>query len=93
MKNFKKIEVNEIQAAQYGKDEEANEFVELCRVNYEGVIKPVPRDMLGTPKDAFKGVKTVSGWTRIAEGDWIVQKDGETFIIPDGVFRIMFAEV
>ncbi len=92
MKTFKKIEVNEIQAAQYGKDESAEEFVELCTMDYKGKVRIVPRDLLGTPKDAFNAVETKSGLVKIQEGDWIVQKDDEIAVIPDGVFKLMFAE-
>jgi hypothetical protein len=93
MKIFKKIEISEIQAAQYGKDEEANEFVKLCAPDYRGKVRVVPGDLLGTPKDAFKAVETASGLVKIQEGDWVVKKDDQIAVIPDGVFKLMFAEV
>lgn len=92
MKTYKKIEVHEVQAVQYFKDEKENSFVKLCQTDYEGKIRKVPGDLMGTPKNAFNAVKTASGWTPIQDGDWIIQKESEVFVVANGVFQLLFKE-
>ena len=92
MKTYKKIEVNEVKAIQYIKEEKENSFVKLCQIDYEGKIRKVPGDLMGTPKNAFNAVKTASGWVVIQEGDWIVQKESEVFVVANGVFQLLFQE-
>jgi hypothetical protein len=93
MKTYKKVEIIQVSAAQYGKDEEAKEFVTLCRISSNGKVNPVPRDLMGTPRDAFNGVETAEGWKKIEEGDWIIKKDNEILVVSNNVFKLMFEEV
>jgi hypothetical protein len=93
MKTYKKVEIIQVTAAQYGKDEEAKELVRLCRIDYDGDINPLPRDLMGTPKDAFKGVETADGWRKIEKGDWIIKKENEILVVSNDVFKLMFEEV
>ena len=46
----------------------------------------------GTPKDAFKAVKNGDEWQLIQEGDWIVQKESELIVVPNGLFKLFFKE-
>lgn len=91
MKRYTKIEVTSIMACQYGKDEEAKQFVEKCVLNDEGEVRSANNGMMGIPKNPFAGVKTASGYRRIDKGDWIVQKDESIYVVPDGVFQLMYA--
>jgi hypothetical protein len=81
------------QAAQYGTDPEAAEHIRQCYMDYENKIAKVPGDMMGTPKNAFFGVKTNAGWQRIEVGDFVVVKNGETLVVPYSVFKLTFSEV
>ena len=91
MKTYKKNEIEEIQAVQYGVDSEAKKLVSLCQ-KYDGKIYEVPSDLMGKPKDAFKAVKNGDEWQLIQEGDWIVKKDNELIVVPNGLFKLFFKE-
>ena len=94
MKKFKKVEVNEVLAVQYGTHEEAQELLTLCtKDDYDGQIHEVPSDLMGKPKDAFHALKTDKGYSPIKEGDWIVKKDNQLFVIENGVFQLLFQEM
>lgn len=80
------------QAAQYGTDAEAAEHVHQCYMGYENKVVKVPGDMMGTPKNAFFGVKTNAGWQRIEQGDFVVLKDGDTLVVPYSIFQVTFSE-
>jgi hypothetical protein len=92
MKPYKKIEVTKIMACQYGKDSEAEKFLTKCTKNEKGEIKSTNNGMLGIPKDPFMAVNTFDGYRRIEKGDWIVQDGEKIFIVPEGVFQLMFAQ-
>ena len=91
MKLFKKAELPEIEAVQFG-SEEAKEFIQLCTKDSKGNIRMVPRDLLGRPEGAFSAVKTSAGWQEIRPGDWIVKKADEMLIVSNGVFKLFFSE-
>lgn len=90
MKSYKKIEVSFIVACQYGVEDEAKKYVEKCVIGRDGEIESTNNGFMGIPKNPFMAVKTDSGYRRIDKGDWIV-KDGEKiYVVPDGVFQLMF---
>ncbi len=100
MKTYQKNEIKEIQAVQYGVDSEAKKLVSLCQ-KYDGKIYKVPSDLMGKPKDAFTAVqngdewqliKEGDEWQLIKEGDWIVKKDNDLIVIPNGLFKLFFEE-
>lgn len=91
MKLFKKAELPEIEAVQFG-SEEAQKFIELCTKDSKGTIRAVPRDLLGRHDGAFNAVKTSVGWQEIKEGDWIVKKTDEILIVSNGIFKLFFSE-
>ena len=95
MKKFKKsdIKMEHIEAAQYGIDEAANNFVVLCAQDYSGKTYEVPKDLLGKPKNAFKAVNTGQDWQEIKSGDWIVKNGDKVFVVDNGVFTLFFEEV
>ena len=93
MKNYKKVEVNEIEAAQYGKDEEVKQYIEVCVLNEKSEVRPVNNRMMGIPKNPFTGVKTATGYKRITHGDWLVKKDGEILVVSNDIFQLLFVEV
>lgn len=93
MKNYASKESTQCQAMQYGTDVEADQYVKHCYVGYQDEIRPIPGDMMGTPKNAFYAVKTASGWQKIEKGDFVVLKDDEALVMPQGVFKLSFEEV
>lgn len=93
MKTYQKVEVNQIEAAQYGKDEEVKQHIEVCVLNDKGEVKSANNGFLGIPKNPFTGIKTSTGYKRITHGDWLVKKGEELFVVPNDIFQLMFAEV
>jgi hypothetical protein len=91
MRNFKKSEISEVKALQYGQDKEAENYVKSC-VFYAGQIIKLPEDLLGDTEGSFKAVQTSFGYSMINKGDWIVFKNEEISIIPDGCFRAIYEE-
>ena len=90
---MKKYSLNtsmEVEAVQYTKENKQNELVIQCYLS-RGEVCPVPGDLMGTPKDAFYGVETSDGWTKIELNDWIVIKNNENLVIPNGIFKLFFA--
>ena len=90
MKSYKKLEVSFITACQYGKDKEADAFIVKCVFNEEGEVRSANNGCLGIPKNPFAGVNTTNGYRRIDKGDWIVKDGDKIFVVPDGVFQLMF---
>ena len=93
MQNFKNSQNQEIQATQFGFDDDAKKFVQLCKTSINGEIYIVPQDLLGTPENAFQAVKTNIGFEKIQHGDWIIQKENEILVIPNSVFQLMFTAI
>lgn len=91
MKPYKKIEVPEITAAQYGVDDSAQKYVEQCVINNKGKIASTNNGLMSIPKDPFSAVKTSAGYHRINEGDWVIKKGEEILVVTNGVFQLMFA--
>lgn len=91
-KNNTESKAAPFQAMQYGTDKEADKHVEHCYIGYDNEILKIPGDMMGTPKNAFYAVKSVSGWHKIEKGDFIVIKDDDVLLIPYAVFQLSFVE-
>jgi hypothetical protein len=93
MKIYKQTDGRICQALQYGVDPEAENYVKKCYIGYDKKITKVPSDMLGTPKDTFFAVKTESGWCKIEDKDFIVDKNNEILVISHSIFKISFTEI
>lgn len=92
MKNYKSKEIIQCKALQYSTDVEAEQYVKHCYVGYENEIRPIPGDMMGTPKNAFYAVETASGWHKIVAGDFVVLKDNEIAVMSQELFKLTFEE-
>lgn len=93
MKTYKQTDGVTFNALQYGVDPEAEHYVKKCYIGYDKKITKVPSDMLGTPKGAFFAVQTESGWCKIEDKDFIVDKNNEILVIPYSVFKLSFTEI
>lgn len=92
MRNYKSKDIVSLKASQYGVDNDANDYVRTCTVGSDGKAYKVPGDLMGTPKNAFEGVKTNTGWKQIEKTDFIVEHDNNISIIPEAVFKLLFTE-
>ena len=92
MKKFKKAEIQELEAVQFDNTQKEQEYAQLCW-SRNNIIRAVPSDLLGTPRDAFYAVQTAQGWQTIQNTDWIVKKDNELLVVPDSVMRLFFVEI
>lgn len=79
----------EFTACRYMAGTESARFVQGCYFAYRGVIKNIPRDLLGSQPGAFLGVLTTSGWVPISEGDYIIIKGDERQVMSKGLFEML----
>ena len=97
MNTFKTAGALTFQAIQYGMtpegDAEARKYVKKCYKNYSGKIVEVPRDMMGTPKDAFLGVETAAGWRAVEVSDYIIVAGEQVHLVSEEFFNFMNAEL
>lgn len=93
MKSYKQNDGSLCNATQFGVDKEAEKYVRKCYIGYDKKTIPVPSDMLGTPKGSFFAVKTESGWVKIEDKDFIVDKNNEILVISYSVFKLSFVEI
>lgn len=93
-----------IEAIQFTKENKTqlfkeHKFMALCHYNEQSLytkesqILPYARDIMGTPKNAFYGIKIGDIWNRLDEGSWIIKKDEQYLTIPNGLFQLLFSEV
>lgn len=103
MKQYKSnlnVKVEAVQFTQENRVELYKEIkdIRLCTYNPQSLYSKTPeiyanpRDLMGTPKDSFWGIKTGDTWHRLEEGSWIIKKEENYLTIPNGVFQLLFTD-
>lgn len=93
MKTYKNNVESQIQAVQYGVDQEAEQYVKQCTVGYDKKNYPVPGDLMGSPKNPFYAVQIGDDWIRIEKGDFITVNGSEIAVMPESVLKTLFTEI